>query len=100
MQLPIGNIHRKIESNVNSPLQSIPHTIFLVIEATSYHSSKPELRDKSLLVCNEETFNWPGDFPAKPSDKQEQKVTRREQVIGLVEGKVYGKKQDFSIKVS
>lgn len=52
------------------------------------------------MVCNEETFNWPGDFPAKPSDKQEQKVTRREQVIGLVKGKVYGKKQDFSIKVS
>lgn len=51
------------------------------------------------MVCHEEPFNWPGDFSAKPSDKQEQKVTRREQVLGLVEGKVCDEKQDFSIKV-
>lgn len=48
---------------------------------------------------HEEPFNWPGEFPAKPSDKQEQKGTRREQVTGLVEGKVCGEKQDFFIKV-
>lgn len=66
----------------------------------SYHSSKPELSGQRLLLCSEEPFNWHGDFPEKPSDKQEQKAARREQVIGLVKGQVYGEKQDFSIKVS